>query len=75
MKRKGNLLHVKTLSHTNANLFFHMFRVNHHWKAAGQNNDPEFNITEFGWKIISNVPTPEIASGLPTPPEPMKIIS
>ncbi|KAG0710359.1 hypothetical protein GWK47_002488 [Chionoecetes opilio] len=67
-----------TLPPTDANLLFHMLRAHHQtmlWKAADQNNDPKLNITEFGWEVINNVPTPEIASGPPAPPELMKVIS
>ena len=44
-------------------------------KAADKQNAPSLFITELGWEWLNNVSSSVIASGPPTPPDLMKIIS
>ena len=77
-KRKGKPPLVKLLPPTDKNLLLHMLRAHQQtmfWKAADKQVAPAIVITDFGWEMLNNIPSPVIASGPPAPPELMKVIS
>ena len=77
-KKKGNPPLAKSLPPTNKNLLRHILRTHHQTifrKAAEKQVAPAILITDFGWEMLNNIPYPVIASGLPAPPELMKVIS
>ena len=77
-KKKGKPPLVKALPPTDKNLLLHMLRAHNQtmlWKAADKQVAPAIVITDFGWEMLNSIPSPVFASGLPAPPELMKVIS
>src|SRR6476469_193079 len=69
---------IKTLPPTEPALDEHIKRAHLQtmlWKAADQVQPPHVNISECGWVVIEEVPTPRTGVSQCAPPELMKVVA
>jgi hypothetical protein len=60
-RKKGKPLRLMSLPPTDANLAFHIRRAHLQvilWKSADQQGPNHLDITNYGWKIVDELPAP-----------------